>query len=253
MSDHKKQLSLMAILTVCAVFAALVSFFLPLFSINFLGTHSYSGCDAIIDAFANPDYPELGIAVCLVFTIISIICSLMALKDNSFCGGTIVTSAIGMILMVVALSDDSDLLKPIDYAAAGFYVYEIMSLAAVVLSAASIYLSKNAVPAGDGTLRPVPELTHKLTPVPLAKVICPACKREQAHDAAYCRFCGTKILRTASTRVSNPLPGDAVDWFSIPKKPAAVEKPARKAICPYCGARQSEDTIRCKYCGTSMK
>lgn len=226
MSDNKKQMSLMAILTVCAVFVALISFFLPLFSINFLGTHSYSGCDAIRDALSNPDYPELGIAGCLIFTILSIICSLMALKDNSFCGGTIVASAIGMILMVVTLSDDSDLLRPIDYAAAGFYLYEIMNLAAVVLSAASIYLSKNGVTTGDGTFSPEPE------PVLPAKVICPKCKAVQARDAAFCRFCGTAIVREM-----DPPP----------------EKVARKAICPYCGARQREDAIYCKYCGTSMK
>lgn len=238
MSDNKKQLSLMAILTACAVFVALVSFILPLFSINFIGIHSYSGCDAIRDALSNSDYPEfgIGIAVCLIFTILSIICSLMALKDNSFCGGTIVTSAIGMLLMIVAMSGDSDILRPIDYAAIGFYLYEMMSFAAIVLSAASLYLSKNAGTTGDSTFRPVSKRIQKPDlgqgPVPPAKVICPNCKRKQAHDAAYCRFCGTAIARD----------------MDLPP-----EKVERKAICPYCGARQREDAVRCKYCGTPMK
>lgn len=34
--------------------------------------------------------------------------------------------------------------------------------------------------------------------------------------------------------------------------PTPVEKTARKAVCPHCGARQSAEATQCKYCGTPM-
>ncbi len=254
MLEVKKQSSLITILAICALFIALLSFLLPYVSINFLGTHTISGIDFIGEAVDNEELPAMLAVLCPILSIIGLICAFSAMKLNNASIGTLISSAVGMIIMIVAMSDENwDIIVAIDYAAVGFYLYEIMSFAAIVLSAASIYLTKNAVTTGDGTFSPMSKLTHKPAPAPLAKVICPACKREQAQDAAYCRFCGTEILRTASTRVSNPPPVDVVDWISKPGKSAAVEKTERKAICPYCGARQREDAVRCKYCGTSMK
>lgn len=249
MPDTKKQSSIMAALTICVVFVALISFFLPLYSVNFFGTYSYSGFDAVMDAMDDPEFPELGIALCLACSIIGMGCSLMAMKNSKAGIGTIVTSAVGMILMIVAMSDDSDILKAIDYAAVGFYLFEIMHFAAIILSAATIYKSKTTALETNvvkPTPAPVPEPAPAPKPVASAKHTCPKCKAEQEKDAVFCRFCGASLGTSKPVSVPNPIPCPAPD-----PKPAPIKKDG-KVICPHCGARHAEGTVKCKYCGTAF-
>lgn len=247
MADVKKEPSLMPVLTVCVVFIALISFFLPLYSVNFFITYSYSGFDAVMDAVDNPQFPELGVALCLICSIIGVICSLVAIKWSNAGVGVIITSAIGMILMIVSMTDDSDMLKAIDYAAVGFYLYEIMCFSAIILSAASMHMSKGAVPWRENPIfvtKPQPE--PALKPGPSSKKICPKCKKEQDKDASFCRFCGTPLGEsTAAPPAPKPDPRPT-------PKPAPKGDPIknRKVICPHCGARHIEGTTKCKYCGT---
>lgn len=282
----KKQTSLMSILTLCVLLTTLISFFLPLYSVNFFFTYSYSGFDAVMDAIADPVFPELGIALCLICSIIGIICSLFAMKCSNAGVGIIITSAIGMILMIVSMSDDSDILKAIDYASVGFYLYEIMCFSAIILSAKSMYIFN-----GNDSPLPVPKPKPKPAskPNPSTKKICPKCKKGQDKDAAFCRFCGTPL---GESEVTPPAPkptpkGDPVkkndkvicprcgarhiegttkckycgtlfdgnESFSPKPEPSLTPtrlKKDRKAICPHCGARQKEDTVKCKYCGTPI-
>lgn len=252
MPDTKKQSSLMAALTLCVVFVALISFFLPLYSVNFFGTYSYSGFDAVMDAIDDPEFPELGIALCLICSTIGIICSLFAIKHSNAGVGTIITAAIGMILMIVSMSDDSDILKAIDYAAVGFYLYEIMCFSAIILSAASMYMSRGAASETDNpvpTPKPAPKPTPK--PTPPTKKICPKCKAEQDKDAAFCRFCGTPLGGSKPTPPT-PEPTPRPDPKPTPNPAPGPIKPKGKVICPHCGARHIEGTVKCKYCGTSL-
>lgn len=250
MPETKKQSSLMAALTLCVVFVALISFFLPLYSVNFIGTYSYSGFDAVMDAIDYPEFPELGIALCFVFSIIGLIFAFLMLKSRDAAMGTIITSAISMLLMIIAMCDSSDYLKPIDYAAIGFYLYEIMNFVAVILSAASMYMSKGTVPGGDNPIpAPKPEPKPAPKPAPMTKIICPKCKKEQDKNAAFCRFCGTPL---SGSKPTPPTPEPAPKPTPKPTPNADPTKKNGKVICPHCGARHIEGTTKCKYCGTSF-
>lgn len=316
MPDTKKQSSLMSVLTICAIFIALLSFLLPYVSINFFGTHTMSGIDFIIEAIDDEEMPALLAVICPVLSVTGLIFAFTSMKSSKASVGTIISSGIGMIVMIVAMSDgDWDIIVALDYAAIGFYLYEVMSFAAVVLPAVSMYMSKNTVsgevnrtptPAPKPTPKPVPPVPG---PIPAKKVICPKCKTEQEKDAAFCRFCGTPINNSkpippkptpAPEPGPNPVPtptpiakakdgkvmcphcgarhmmgttnckycGTAIVGTSHAKadpvvvedpipapvyKPISTSKAGRKAVCPHCGARQSEDAINCKYCGTAMK
>lgn len=316
MSDTKKHSSLMAILAVCTVFVALISFFLPFVSISFFGTYSYSALELIEEIIDYPEFPDVGVLISLVCTILGIVFSLLALKKRGMEVGTIITSAVGMIFMIVAMTSDIGLgQSAIDYAAIGFYLYEIASLAAIVLSISARYISKSAESSADGRIpSPAPKPAPKPVPpapgpIPAKKAICPKCKTEQEKDAAFCRFCGTPINNSkpippkptpAPEPGPNPVPtptpiakakdgkvmcphcgarhmvgttnckycGTAIVGTSYAKadpvvvedpisapvyKPISTSKAGRKAVCPHCGARQSENAINCKYCGTAMK
>lgn len=316
MSDTKKHSSLMAILAVCTVFVALISFFLPFVSISFFGTYSYSALELIEEIIDYPEFPDVGVLISLVCTILGIVFSLLALKKRGMEVGTIIASAVGMIFMIVAMTSDIGLgQSAIDYAAIGFYLYEIASLAAIVLSISARYISKSAESSADGGIpSPAPKPAPKPVPpapgpIPTKKPICPKCKAEQEKDATFCRFCGTPINNCkpitpkpapAPEPRPNPVPtptpiakskdgkvmcphcgarhllgttnckycGTAIAGASHAKadpvvvedpiptpvyKPISTSKAGRKAVCPHCGARQSEDAINCKYCGTAMK
>ena len=293
MSDAKKRSSLLATLAVCTVFVALISFFLPFVSINFFGTYSISAIELIEEIIDYPEFPDVGVVISLICTILAIVFSLLALKKRGMEIGTIITSAVGMILMIVAMTSDSDIglglsLSAIDYAAIGFYLYEMASLAAIILSVSARYISKHEESSA------VVEI-----PTPTNKAVCPKCKAAQEKDSAFCRFCGTpinnskhfpqkpdpdptpapkpepktkdgkvicphcgarhmagttncKYCGTAIIGTSGPKDDPVVIEDSIPAPPAPTGKAERTAVCPHCGARQGEETAKCKYCGTSM-
>lgn len=239
MPDNKKKSSLMATLAACAVFVALISFFLPLYSVNFFATFSYSGFDAVMEALEDPEFPELGIALCLVCSIISVFCSLLALGSSGAGIGTILLSATGMILMIVSLSDDSNFIKAIDYAAIGFYLYETMSLLAIILSAAA-YVGKKTVPATIPYSESVTASVPK-PPTPV-KNFCPKCRKANGEDAAFCRYCGTALNRKLSKSKHNGV--DA---------PVPRPKPKPKKVCFWCETKNDADAVVCHICGASLE
>ena len=314
MSDTKKQSSLMSVLTICAIFIALLSFLLPYVSISFFGTHTWSGIDLITEAIDDEEMPAMLAAACPLLSVVGLIFAFVSMKSTKASVGTIFTSGIGMIVMIVAMSDnDWDYVVYLDYASTGFYLYEIMSAAAVVLPAVSLHASKNTVQVDAGSApisapRPAPKPVSPASgPIPVKKTICPKCKAEQEKNAAFCRFCGTPINSSrpvppkpapapgpvsnpGSTPTSRPAPktkdgkvicphcgarhmvgtanckycGTAITGTSGPKansaviedpipRPTATSKAERKAICPHCGARQSLEVTKCKYCGTPMR
>ena len=276
MSDTKKHSSLSATLAVCTLFIALISFFLPFVSINFLGKHSFSTLGLIEVIIDHPEFPEAGLLISLVCTILGIVFSLLALKNRGMEVGTIITSAVGMVFMIVLMTDKSGYgLSLIDYAGIGFYLYEIASLAAIVLSISARHTSKSAESSADGRIpspapmpapkpapKPAPAPEPRPNPVPTptststakakdGKVMCPHCGARHVTGTTTCKYCGTVIVETSHAKadpvlVEDPIPAPVY-------KPISTNKAERKAICPHCGARQSEDAINCKYCGTAMK
>ena len=255
----------MAMLAVCAVFVAFVSFFLPFVSISFIGTYSYSAIELIEEIIDYPEFPYVGVPISLICTILGIIFSLLALRIRGMEVGTIITSAVGMLIMIVAMISDLGLgISAINYAAIGFYLYEIASLAAIILSVSARYTSKSADASADGGIpSPAPKPTPKPVPpapgpIPTKKTICPKCKAEQEKDAAFCRFCGTPINNSKKKPYPepDPEPGPELDPELDPVPgpgPTPPPKPKDgKVICPYCGARQLAGTTTCKYCGTAI-
>lgn len=116
----------------------------------------------------------------------------------------------------------------------------------------SIPIPPKPTPAPDPGPNPVPTPT----PTPIAKakdgkVICPHCGARHMMGTTNCKYCGTAIVGTSHAKadpvvVEDPIPAPVY-------KPISTSKAGRKAVCPHCGARQSEDAINCKYCGTAMK
>ena len=247
----KKQSSLMAILAVCALFVVLLSFLLPYVSVNFFGTHTMSGVDFIVEAIEDEELPAMLAMICPVLGVVGLICAFAAIKTNKASVGTIISSGIGMIVMIVSMSDnDWDIIVALDYAAAGFYLYEVMSFAAIILSAASMYMSKGTIPGRDDPIpAPKPEPKPAPKPAPMTKKICPKCKKEQDKDAAFCRFCGTPL---SGSKPTPPTPEPAPKPTPKPIPNADQTKKKGKVICPHCGARHIEGTTKCKYCGTSF-
>lgn len=258
MPDTKKQSSLMSVLTICAIFIALLSFLLPYVSINFFGTHTMSGIDFIIEAIDGEEMPALLAVICPMLSVTGLIFAFTSMKSRKASVGTIISSGLGMIVMIVAMSDgDWDIIVALDYAAIGFYLYEVMSFAAVVLPAVSMYMSQNTVsgevnrvptPAPKPIPKPVPPVPG---PTPTKKTVCPKCKATQEKDAAFCRFCGTPINN------GKPIPPKPAPSPEPRPKPAPAPAPVVKAkdgkvMCPHCGARHVVGTIRCKYCGTAI-
>ena len=316
MSGVKKRSSLLATLAVCAACVALVSFFLPFVSISFFGTYSYSAIELIEEIIDYPEFPYVGVPISLVCAILGIVFSLLALKIRGMEVGTIITSIAGMVIMIVAMISDLGLgISAINYAGIGFYLYEMASLAAIVLSLSARNISKSAETSVAGGIpnpapKPIPKPVPPVPgPTPTKKTVCPKCKATQEKDAAFCRFCGTPINngkpippKPAPSPEPRPKPapapapvvkvkdgkvmcphcgarhvvgtirckycGTAISGTSGPQanpvvaekpasasvyKPAATGKSERRAVCPHCGARQSEDVVNCKYCGTAMK
>lgn len=86
--------------------------------------------------------------------------------------------------------------------------------------------------------------SSEYTPAPKTVVkACPVCHAELDKDVKFCRMCGAVVGDDNKYFPPSPTPTPA---------PSPVPKSERKAICPHCGARQSEDNIKCKYCGTFM-
>ena len=254
MSDAKKQSSLMATLAVCAVFVALISCFLPFVSISFFGRYSYSAVDFIEEIIDDPEFPDVGLLISVACTILGIVFALLALKKRGMAVGTTITSTTAMILMIVAMTSDIGLgQKAIDYAAIGFYLYEIACLAAIVMSVMSKRVDstdtgKKPTPAPKPAPKPVPPVSK---PIPVKKTVCPKCKAEQEKDVAFCRFCGTPISNSKPvTPKPNPTPEPVPDPSPTPM-PASKKKDG-KVMCPHCGARHAVGTTNCKYCGTAI-
>lgn len=246
MPDTKKGSSPISVLTICAIFIALLSFLLPYVSINFFGVHTISGIAFIVEAIEYEELPAMLVVICPVLSVAGLIFAFASMKSSKVSVGTIVSSGIGMIIMIVAMSGgDLDIIVALDYAGIGFYLYEVMSFAAVVLPAVSLYMSKGTTLGKDD-----PISTPKPNPAPkpssLTKKICPKCKKEQDKDASFCRFCGTPLGEsTAAPPAPKPDPKPAPK--SAPKDDPIKN---RKVICPHCGARHIEGTTKCKYCGT---
>ena len=133
----------------------------------------------------------------------------------------------------------------IDYAAIGFYLYEMASLAAIVLSVSASYISKHEEPSTVGEIptpapKPVPKPVPPTPgPTPTNKVVCPKCKAVQEKDAAFCRFCGaplnnSKPISPKPTPIPKPTP---------PPSPAPTPAPAHKGAVFYYRERCSTSGV----------
>ena len=86
---------------------------------------------------------ESTILICLLLSVVGLVCAIVAYKNAKIAAATIITSLLSMIVMFVALSTTKEFLRPIDYVASGFYVYMISHFAAMVLASVSLYLAKS--------------------------------------------------------------------------------------------------------------
>lgn len=82
------------------------------------------------------------------------------------------------------------------------------------------------------------------------KNICPHCGARHAAGEVRCKYCSTPMNETQSTADKQKV---IVDSKMTQTSTATPEKKSKKVICPHCGARQPEDSVRCKYCGTSIQ
>lgn len=249
MSYKKEQSSMLTAFVVCASVVALVSYLLPFLRVQFLGTHSASGFELLADALDYPEFPSLCIIVSFFFAVIAAISSLCALSKHGALVGTIIGAGSGAIAAIVALTGN-DIVgwsTDIEYAAVGFYLFEITSWVAVVMSVIALQAPHND---SSGVVAEPPR--HDIPGKTSAdKAICPKCKKKQDGDGAYCRFCGALMKEAAAD--SNPEPVYTPPAYTPPATPVPSDKATRRAICPHCGARQKEDVQKCKYCGTPMK
>lgn len=142
--------SLFATLAKCAFILALVSLFLPFVSLNLsiFGNHSLSGIQFMLSAIKNEAVQASLSLLCPIFGILGIISAFkFAGSGRDKVPALGVASAIlGILLMVIAMYDGSytyDIIVPINYPGAGFYIYVIMNLAAVAMFIASVHAEKN--------------------------------------------------------------------------------------------------------------
>ncbi len=225
--NQSKRTSLLNILTICAAAASLLSFLLPLISIDaWIATVSQSGLDVVLTAieegFAEKDYSAIGIALSLLCSIVSLVCAAMAGKNTKCTIYTAVASAAALLLMIVAMSMSSDSyieLKPIDYADTGFYVFVIMHIVVICLAVSDKYLA--------GSKRP--EFGYDPN---FGFTVCPKCGAKVEKTAVFCRYCGTR-------REEKPAPA-----------PAPVPEVEEKVACPVCGCQINKTAAFCRYCGT---
>lgn len=269
----KNRTSLLALLVMCAMFLALISLFMPLVSVGFFGTWSWSAMDVLLEE-AGDDEIRPFIAFCMAGSIVGGIFAAIGYKKVKLVLVSLIIAAANCVMMVAAMSED------IDYAAIGFYLFELMNLAALVMSIVGLYLNgktqeevvvqptvvcascgasmeaKAAFCAKCGAAAKKPESRM---------ISCPKCSAAQPADAMFCSKCGSSLrgdvmpktpsVTTPSTPTPTPTPTStptpAPTSTSTPA--SAKDKGDRKAVCPHCGARQSTENTNCKYCGTPMK
>ena len=253
--------SLLALLIACAMFLAVLSLFLPVVSVEFLGTWSITGMEAIFDGIAD----ETGVtclAICLAGSVLAGISAVAAYKKAKLLLIPLILVVLNCIMMVVGVGDD------IDYVAFGFYLFEIMNLAALVMAIVALYLSsKNGgtvaahmlvcaacgakMEANAGFCASCGATAKKTDPKPV--VVCPKCKATQDDGAVFCSTCGSSLRGRDVMPTTTPIPAPKPAPAPIPTPTPTKDKGDRKAICPRCGARQSSENSNCKYCGTPMR
>lgn len=264
MYEKKSTEQLMALLTACACGMAILCFFLPMVTVDFLGSWSSNGFD-LIEEYGDDTYAMI---IPLACSVLGVLFALLASKNRKVLIVNIILSLVAMVYifgMYMYEVEDS-----FGEAGVGFYAFVIMHLAAIVMSIVAL-------------TRPTGEIVNKVVP---AKKVCPKCGKtvgeEQLFcdscgtdlrkkpeppkenrckacgkvidkDVAFCRFCGasTKDLPVPPTPPEPPVP-------PMPSTPhvrpvPSSDKVKRTAICPHCGAKQMEGTVICKYCGTSMQ
>ncbi len=232
MTDQNRRTSLLGTLTICAAVVALISFLLPLYSVEFFGTHSVSGVEMVQEGFEYMDFPELGVSLSCLCSLIGVLFSLAAQKNPKCAICTAVASVVSMLLMLIAMTDDSSYLKSIDYAGMGFYVFMIMHIATLVLVVSKRYVStgqqQTTVPTPNP--KPVPEPADDY-------ILCPHCGASIAKAAAFCRYCGQRMEKE-----------EAIPPFLEPN-PAPPPAPNLEETCPQCGTSVSKAAVFCRNCG----
>lgn len=254
----KNRASLLALLVMCAMFLALISLFMPLASFSFIGTWSWSAMDVLLEEAGNEEMRDL-IVLCMAGSIVGGVFAAIAYKKVKLVLVSLIVAAANCVMMVAAMSED------IDYAAIGFYLFELMNLAALVMSIVGLYLNgktqeqvvvqPTVVCASCGASMEANAVFcarcgAAAKPVPESKpvAICPRCNAVQPNGAMFCGICGSSMRGDVIPNV----PPVSVPPTSTHLKTPPV-KGDRNAICPHCGARQSSENSNCKYCGTPMR
>lgn len=151
--------------------------------------------------------------------------------------------------MPLTVAENSVPIKPVSPSAESDVLQTVYGEASNDVSPADkVPMSEKNTPEPEAT--PKPDSTPSPEPVPKTKdgkVICPYCGAKHVAGTAKCKYCGTAITGAGNSKV------DPVVAEGPVPAPVYKGKPGKKAVCPYCGARQNEDAVNCKYCGTAMK
>lgn len=261
MYENKNKQATLALLTACACGMAILCFLMPMVAVDFFGTWSWNGFNLIAES-GDDAYPLI---ISLACSAIGLILALIAIKNRKVLIGNIVLSVIGMTFILILFAE-SDLFGE---AGIGFYAFVVMHLAALIMSIVAL-------------TRPTGEIMNKVVPAKLVKE-CPKCEKTVGVDQIFCDGCGADLRKKPEPPKENrcKVCGKAIDNSAVfcrfcgasikdipptsttpptfPVSPTSTVYPSnsgktkRTAICPHCGARQSEDTTNCKYCGTLMK
>lgn len=190
MTISKRQENLMRYLTICVLFVALIRFLLPYMSVDFLFSITYSGIELIEMRIKEGKMPGVLIVVCSVASLLSLLYVCLPKKTKKLPAILIVSSAVGMIAMIIAMSTEEDLIgEYIEYADIRFYLYEMMSFVAIAFIAAGVSISKSTV-SSTSTVEHMG--MPKGTGILSTKKKCPSCGADIAEDAVFCPGCGKK-------------------------------------------------------------
>lgn len=240
-----KTSSTLALLTMAAMFLGVLCFFLPLVTVNFFGSHSFTAMDVVVGDVSD-DTARTCLTICLAASVFGGVFAGLGYKSAKMLVVSLILSLANCALMAATMAE------AMDYAAIGFHLFEILNVAALIMSIIGVSISgqqrtttillqpdkKSISCATCGAQMEADAVFCSKCGTSVAKkvvrsmIVCPTCYAEQDSDAVVCSICGQPMRQ---------------------KKESGKNKGDRNAICPHCGARQSSENTHCKYCNTPMR
>ncbi len=249
--NNIKKSAIFRLVAIVALGIALISYCMPLVTLNFFGTWHLNIFEVMGDMEEYGNF-SMGVMFSLATCIIGLVFAILSFRKVKMgCIVAIGCSGAGLLaLLVTMVADQGEVIglsiAAIECAGVGFYIHEIMMVIVLVTAAIGLYLDKTA-PVGEASfvdpdpyqppvtpvppVHPAPPVSPTPIPRPVAGTRCIHCGTAIDANARFCQICG-------KSQTPAPVPGP-------------VSK-AGKVQCPYCGARHPAGTAQCKYCGTPI-